>query len=344
MVKHNKIYNCLLGAAIGDALGAPLKTRTPAMILQDYGSGNLVSDFVKPLDNSVVYGMPIASVTDSFSLPYTLACYIAECGEINSAIVGDALIAWSESKHTKIHFEKFCDGVIRKGIERLKGIPVNDPREYIFCENKTSTASAAARAWVSALFHPGDMDFAVRDAYTITLPTHNSWLALTGAVAVAAAVSAAMIPGVTMDVVVQTAIDAAEKGYEKAKQFGRPSAGANVARRISMAVEIGIKLASDPEKCIVEMTDLVGNGIHTNETVPAAFGYFVAGGGDAMQTIILAANAGGDSTDAGVIAGALAGAFSKGTPFEGAYAEKLKTANSYLNIGDLAQTISEVEI
>ena len=54
--------------------------------------------------------------------------------------------------------------------------------------------------------HPGDLDAAIRDAVTICLPTHATQIAISGACAVACAVSAALISGATVASVVKLSL------------------------------------------------------------------------------------------------------------------------------------------
>ena len=86
------------------------------------------------------------------------------------------------------------------------------------------------------------------------------------------------------------------------------AAGASVEKRIRLAVRIGLSCANDLERCVNEMTDLVGTGSPANEAVPAAFGFLVSAGGDVMETIYRSVNAGNASSAVATMAGAMAGA------------------------------------
>ena len=92
--------------------------------------------------------------------------------------------------------------------------------------------------------------------------THNTGLAIAGAAAVAAAVSAA-IDG---EPVLASAIAAAESGARR----GVWIAGADVAARIAWATELADP--ADPLGSIDAIAQLIGTSLATQESVPAAFG------------------------------------------------------------------------
>jgi ADP-ribosylglycohydrolase len=312
------------------------------MIKKDFGAGNLVKNFVQPHSDSMNYGMPMASVTDAFSTVYVLLGKLIEnhC-VIDEKTIIDALLSWKNGTATKHLYEKFSESIVRSGLDILEGRPVDNARDYIFCENKTSRASACVRAWVAGLLYPGNIEQAIRGAVAVTLPTHKSWISLAGSASAAAAVSTAMVQGVKVHTVVEAAINAAAEGYKMAQHFGRPSAGASVARRIELAASIGINYGNDPEQCIQQMTDFVGNGIHVNETLPSAVGYFTASGGDIQTAIVLAANAGGNNTETSVIAGALTGAFNGSSAMDASYMAQLADANQFMDIPGLVKAVYE---
>ena len=55
---YDKVYGCLLAAAIGDAMGCPLETRTVSLIKRDFGNGDFVYDNMTPLPDSIAMICP----------------------------------------------------------------------------------------------------------------------------------------------------------------------------------------------------------------------------------------------------------------------------------------------
>jgi ADP-ribosylglycohydrolase len=56
------------------------------------------------------------------------------------------------------------------------------------------------------------------------------------------------------------------------------------------------------------ITDLVGTGVASQESVPAAFAVLEVAGGDPWQAAVISANLGGDTDTIGAIAAGMAGA------------------------------------
>jgi ADP-ribosylglycohydrolase len=131
--------------------------------------------------------------------------------------------------------------------------------------------------------------------------THNTGLALSGAAAVAAAVSAGLA-GATVPEATETAIAAARL----AAKHGHWVAGADVAARIQWATAL---VAARPVPAAAELIYLlVGTSLATQESVPAAFAVLSAVPDDPWLACRLAASLGGDCDTIAAMAGAVSGA------------------------------------
>jgi ADP-ribosylglycohydrolase len=131
--------------------------------------------------------------------------------------------------------------------------------------------------------------------------THGTSLALAGAAAVAAAVSAG-ISGATVPEATKAAVAAARLAAER----GRWVAGADVAARIDWATQL---VAGRPlDEAMDLIYRLVGTGLATQESVPAAFAALAAAPDDPWLTVRFAASLGGDCDTIAAMAGAVAGA------------------------------------
>ena len=67
---YNKILGALLGAAVGDAMGAATEHRSIRQIQETFGGK--VTDFYTPPDDTIAKGRKAGMVTDAFSIPYIL--------------------------------------------------------------------------------------------------------------------------------------------------------------------------------------------------------------------------------------------------------------------------------
>jgi ADP-ribosylglycohydrolase len=152
--------------------------------------------------------------------------------------------------------------------------------------------------------HPGDLPATVDAAWRVSLPTHATSTAVSGAAAVACAINRAAVDGAT----ISSILDAAKVGATLGERLGTPYFCPSIARRIDLAIDIVGRETSEDER-LQDLYDLVGTGLACYEIVPAALALFAMADGDPMTTVLLAANASGDSDTAGAIGGAIAGAY-----------------------------------
>lgn len=302
---HDKIYGCMLGAAIADAMGAPCETYTVEILKEKFGG--FVYDYKVPFDDGLAHDQPVGMVTDDFSIAFVAGQHFAKAGGVTKQAAMDSVLEWGEMDK---FFIPYSGPTTKASILKLRGEVVDTSRDYQINENNTQTNGAGMKAWMAGLFNPGNVDKAIDDAIVMCLPTHDNVIALAGGCAVAAAVAKALCYGSTVADVIDAGIYGAEEGLDRAWQIGRTSAGPNLAKKIKLAVEIGLKYGHDFEQCITEMTDIIGTGLNANEAIPAAFGFFAAAGGDVMQSVFLSINAGNDADTTGIMAAALAGALS----------------------------------
>jgi ADP-ribosylglycohydrolase len=131
--------------------------------------------------------------------------------------------------------------------------------------------------------------------------THNTGVALAGAAAVAAAVSAG-VSGATIAEATALGIQAASSAARR----GHWVAGADVAARIEWATSL---VASHAQAEAAELIyTLVGTSLATQESVPAAFAVLAAVPADPWRACRMAASLGGDSDTIAAMTGAIAGA------------------------------------
>ncbi len=334
---YQKILGGLLGGAVGDAMGAPTEARSRKKILQCFG--HAICDFEKPPADSFGTGNEAGQVTDDFSAAYFVARHIIDHGGlINEAIVMKAIIDWS--KHA-VFFERFAGPTTRLAIRKFQGEKIADHGGLEIVTRQATNGSAMKIAPIG-LLNPGNLDQAIADAVTVTLPTHDNHLAISGACAVAAAVSRAMMPDADVYNVIQAGLYGAARGEVIGLKVGKEVAGPSVVRRMEMAVEIAFGSGNPWEK-MVEIGDRIGSGLHISEAVPAAFGLFAANGGDAMGSVFGGVNIGYDTDTVATIAGAIAGTLRGAEAFPSHYLALLEERN-HLDISGLALGIHQIAL
>jgi ADP-ribosylglycohydrolase len=135
--------------------------------------------------------------------------------------------------------------------------------------------------------------------------THNTGIALAGAAAVAAAVSAG-VSGATVAEATALGIQAARLAAGR----GHWVAGADVAARIEWATGLAADRAQAGREAEAAglIYTLVGTSLATQESVPAAFAVLAAVPADPWRACRMAASLGGDCDTIAAMTGAIAGA------------------------------------
>jgi ADP-ribosylglycohydrolase len=165
-----------------------------------------------------------------------------------------------------------------------------------------TTNGAAMRVTPVGVATPGDdLGRLVDQVVEASRVTHNTGVALAGAAAVAAAVSAG-VAGAG----VPEATDAAIAAATLAAGRGHWVAAADVAARIRWAAGRTAGLAT--EAALDTVYTLVGTSLASQESVPAAFAILAAAPDDPWLAVRMAASAGGDTDTIAAMAGAVAGA------------------------------------
>lgn len=331
----NKILGGLIGAGAGDAMGAATEARTTEQILEHFG--HEVIDFEKPPMDTFGAGNEPGQLTDDFSSAYFVARHIADNdGEVNEKVVQEALIDWSEHP---VFFDRFAGPTTRLAIRRYKGEKIEDSGG-VKLVTRQATNGAAMKISPIGLLNAGNLDRAIKDAVTVTMVTHDNYLALSGACAVAAAVSRAVMPDADMYKVIQAGLYGAKEGEYIGKQIARDVAGPSVVKRMEMAIDIGLGTGTSKEK-MVEIGHRIGAGLHVAEAIPSAFGIFAAYNGDAMGSIIGAVNVGYDTDTVATMSGALAGALNGADSYPVHFLPTLEKANN-LEIEKLAKDLTKL--
>jgi ADP-ribosylglycohydrolase len=148
---------------------------------------------------------------------------------------------------------------------------------------------------------PGSLPALVDNVVMASRVTHDTGIALAGAAAVAAAVSAG-ISGAGINQATALAVEAARIAAGR----GHWVAGADVAARIEWAA--GLVAGRDQAEAAGLIYTLVGTSLATQESVPAAFAVLAAVPADPWRACLLAASLGGDCDTIAAMAGAITGA------------------------------------
>jgi len=294
---EGRARGALYGLAIGDALGMPTQLLSRPEIVARYGP--LLTGFEPaPGDHPIAAGHQAGDVTDDTEQAVLLArLLIAGQGTIEPGGLAAALVAWEADMAARGSLDLLGPSTRRAVAAVQAGTPPGEAGAF------GDTNGAAMRVTPVGIAVPVDrgLDALVDRVVAASFVTHGTSLALAGAAAVAAAVSAG-VSGATVPAATEAAIAAARIAAGR----GRWVAGADVAARIEWATQL---VAGRPRDQAMDLIyRLVGTGLATQESVPAAFAALAVTADDPWLTCRFAASLGGDCDTIAAMAGAVAGA------------------------------------
>lgn len=341
----------LYGLAIGDALGMPTQMMSRAAVAAQFGA--ITTFQPAAADHPIAGGMAAGSITDDTEQAVLLGRHIVAHGGrgaygadrthgthvahgahgafiadlasgafvanltrgafVDAAAFAAELVRWEEDMRARGSLDLLGPST-KAAIEAvLAGTPVHQAGRY------GTTNGAAMRVTPVGIAVPcGSLPTFVDRVEEASRVTHNTGVAIAGAAAVAAAVSAG-IAGATVAEAIDVAIAAAVIGRDR----GYWVAAADIASRIEWAITLSSETA---------IYELVGTSLASQESVPAAFG-LLALHDDPWRAVCAAASLGGDSDTIAAMVGAIAGAC--GAEFPSNAIATVRTVN-HLDLAPLA--------
>jgi ADP-ribosylglycohydrolase len=324
MIMKTRARGALYGLAIGDALGMPTQMLSRPEIVSRWGAF-LTGFEPAPPGHPIAAGLPAGSVTDDTEQAVLLGRLLVQGdGTIDPRDLAGALVRWERDMAERGSLDLLGPSTRRAVTAVLDGIP---PEEAGASGDTNGAAMRIAPVGIAVPLdlpnppttspssntatrpHPATPDDPSLRANLSTLVdqveqasrvTHHTGIAVAGAAAVAAAVSAG-ISGSGIAGATAVAVQAARIGAER----GHWVAGADVAARIEWAVRL--VAGRDRAEAADLIFTLVGTSLATQESVPAAFAVLAAVPGDPWQACLLAASLGGDCDTIAAMAGAIAG-------------------------------------
>jgi ADP-ribosylglycohydrolase len=323
---HARALGALYGLAIGDALGMPAQSLSRPVIVSRYGP--LLAGFLPgPPDHPLAAGLPAGSVTDDTQQALLLAALlVGGHGTVDLAELGMRLLAWEDSMRASGSLDLLGPSTRRALAALAAGA---SPAEA----GRSGTTNGAAMRITPVGIATGcrDLGALVDRVVAASMLTHNTGIALAGAAAVAAAVSA-RLDGATLaeaaGVAVRAADIAAGRGYW--------AAGADVAARITWAVGLAGGLTAG--QLMETVYRLVGTSLATQESVPAAFAVAAASPDDPWLACRVAASLGGDCDTIAAMTGAICGAGTGAVAFPEAARVTVATVNG-LRLDEVADQL-----
>ncbi|MGW1076785.1 ADP-ribosylglycohydrolase family protein [Streptomyces sp. NPDC002537] len=320
---QSRAAGALYGLALGDALGMPTQMLSRPQIVSRYGPV-LTGFHAAPADHPIAAGMPVGTVTDDTEQTLLLARVLLDGeGTVDAAELARRLLAWEDDMRVRGSLDLLGPST-KSAVERvLAGVPVTETGRYGTTNGAAMRIASVGIAVAST--NPGALVDRVVEASSLT---HNTGVALAGAAAVGAAISAGLDGTSVLD-----ALEPAVAAARMASGRGHWAAAADVAERILWATRLVRGLPE--EQACEQVFTLVGTSLATQESVPAAFAILAACPDDPWRAALLAASVGGDCDTIAAITGAIGGACHGVAAFPAEARATLNGANS-LDLDDTA--------
>lgn len=282
---------CIVGLAVGDALGYPAEFRTRADVQQALGPAG-IQDFVSQKDERfsrpIILGPkhPPGTFTDDTQMSLAVLEGLLEAGERDledlMAAVARRFVAWSKSRDNDRAPGETC----MTGCHNLEaGVPwrqANVPN--------SKGCGSAMRVAPIGLYFSGDLQRAMEIARAQSLMTHGHPAALEGAAAAAAMVALALkdTPPDLMHRIIE------EQTRGRCRDFDE------VWARVPDVIDL------PPEEVLVD--GVLGEGWVAEEAAASALYCYWRHERSFAECVLSAANTDGDSDSIAAIAGSISGA------------------------------------
>jgi ADP-ribosylglycohydrolase len=311
-----KAYGCLIGSAIGDAMGMPASFMSPEKIKRIY---NRITGFLPPSKEQIAHGgLAEGEITDDTEESLIIAAVLVEAGKFDQRLFIDKMRIWAVEK------KMLESTVIGPSTRRFLEAIVNE-QDLTEVGSLGDTNGGAMRVAPIGIFHHGHITEAIQDAILSGKPSHGSKPGLASTAAIAAAIALAVEGGCSPAEVMTTAIRGAEAGEKEGYDIPAPS----VTARIRMAIEL---VDRNRDRTLEEVCYIlyqnIGAGMKSYESIPLSLGIFYAAKGEYEPGLLAAINIGDDADTNGAIVGALCGAYSGSEKINPAWVEKLRETNS----------------
>lgn len=290
----SRVYGCLVGGCIGDAMGAPSEGKTPEAIVKQFGE-------IKDFDG--------AGTDDTLLRHYLCDSLIKHDGYITADEWAEEFRANNDNReNTRWYYIPVASANLKLNAGHLPPMECGNG-------NPASSSSAMCNSPMG-LINAGSPREAALEAYMVASLIHHNFCRYAASVT-AAAVAEAMNPKATVSSVID-----ASTAY-----LPRESAGEYLLWHQKL-FDILAKSKDDYNSFRMEAHKTIKKQhwviCDSRDTVPSALALFKLAKGDPVKTVIYGANFGRDTDTIACMAGGIAGAFAGIEAFPKEWVAKVK--------------------
>ena len=273
----DRCVGTILGAAFGDALGAPVEGWTPKAIRNEFGE---VRDYVEARLGAGCY-------TDDTQMLLATGRSLVRCHGVDGAVCASSCAELFDPDRGYGRSATAILNALRDGAD------YRETATMLFPEGSFGNGAAMRIAPVGLLFEPDDISDLRRDVAEAVRATHTHPEAVDGAFLVAVAVAglSRMADYRSFDPV------------ERLRQYSSLCHDDQMRARVGLAADLLSKKVK-VDDAVVQL----GNGVRTIDSVPTALYLAFRYIDDPEQAIIESVGAGGDADTIAAMCGAVVGA------------------------------------
>ncbi|VVB95888.1 ADP-ribosylglycohydrolase [uncultured archaeon] len=306
----SKYTGCMLGAAIGDALGK----QNEGLARKDILNRGRITDYGKAPAGCPGEKLREGQYTDDTEQMLVLARSLIECRGFEVSDFSGRLSAWGKDALNDPLRKSLIGPASASAIVRL-----NSGMTWEYSGSDIPSCGSAMRVAPIGLFYkdPDDIEF---KAAISSVPTHNSKGAIAGAVAVAVGAGCALSDMDCGGII--------KEACSRASNYD-----VDLSKKIKFSYG---KRDYEPDEVFSE----IGTSYLVYETVPSAFYCFSRHFDEPENAILEAVNAGGDTDSIACITGALCGALHGATSFPEGWIRGLENGKMIEEVADMLFEIS----
>ncbi len=313
--KRSRIRGAFIGAAYGDAFGMPSEMWTPEKIREKYG---YIDHFLPGNEeNEISKGFLAGEVTDdTINMVFVTEMLAETNGEVRPEVFIRKLRKWAQEQKKS----KTVIGPSTAAAFALldQGVPME-----VAGKKGVTNGGAMKILPLGLLYGEKEAEKLAEEVQKLCMPTHNTSCAIAAACAVAAAAGKAAAGETDLKKIMDHAVEGAKAGEKR----GYKVCGPSVSRRIETAVKIaGQKKA--PAEILKDLYELIGTGLASAESIPAALGLVVLSQGNPVLCAKYSANIGGDTDTIGAMSCGICGAYMGDRSFEEEEVRLLEKVNA----------------
>lgn len=324
MLDH--ILGTLYGMAIGDAMGMPSELWSRRKVKEYFGKIETFLD--GPESNDVACNFKKGEYTDDTAQALLIIDALNNNQfQPDESLIAANLLEWADRINA---FENNVLGPSSKAA--LTAVKKGEDASEITVLAETNGA-AMRIAPVGCLFTPDHPAALIDYVWHVNKVTHASDVAIAGASMIAGAVSAAMNQKCWDDIMAY-----AIHIFDESKFVGAETYSASIKARLELGLFYAEKYADDEEAFASHIYHVIGCGVLTSESVPAALSiaYYAK---TVERCALLCANIGGDTDTIGAMATAICGAKQGASHIDPEMRHVIDESNP-VNLIDYAEQIS----